>query len=63
MEGTMMLLFIGIAIGLAIGVAFILFCLWHVKRYPLVKDELDDTELAPTAVYDPPPYNLRVASK
>ena len=59
----MMLLFIGIAIGLAIGVAFILFCLWHVKCYPLVKDELDDTELASTAVYDPPTYSLRVASK
>ena len=38
----MMLLFIGIAIG----IAFILFYLWHVKRHPLIKDEQDDTELA-----------------
>ena len=59
----MMLLFIGIAIGLAIGVAFILFCLWHVKRYPPIKDEQDDTELASTVVYDPPAYSLRVVPK
>ncbi len=55
-----MILLTGIVIGLALGIAFILFCLWHAKRYPLIKDEHDGTELAKTTIYAPPSYGLRV---
>lgn len=51
---------IGLLSGLVMGIAFILFCLWHSKRYPLIKDDTDGTELADTTIYSPPSYHLRV---
>jgi hypothetical protein len=45
----MTMLLIGIAIGLALGIAFILVCLWHSRRYPLLNNEAAGTELAQTA--------------
>ena len=53
---------LGVLTGLAMGIAFILFSMWHAKRYPLIEDDADEQQIlaAETIIHCPEAYGLRV---
>ena len=50
---------LGLLSGLAVGLAFILFALWHSKRHPIVSPE-PEILAAETIIHCPPAYGLRI---
>lgn len=51
----------GVVSAFGMSVAFLIFAMWHNKRYPLVKPEPEEQILAAeTTIHCPPAYGLRV---